>query len=644
MKFWRNSIQTKLVVSMGAALLLSVVTVIGLYATAMNRQAEDDLVGQALPERASAIRNDLERTLTAPIVAINGIANNPLVHQWLADGQPAHQAADYVAYLEAIRADQQALTTSIVSLDSGHYYSEKGLTRTLSRSNLQDSWFYSLVDSSENLRFDIDTDSTTNEITLFINQRISAGGKTLGVAGLGYSLESMSKLIANARFGERGEVYLVQPSDMKVKIHPQASFNDRKTLSDLVGQQACAQLLGNPAGAVRFERDGEPYLAIAQPLDRLGWVLIAEVPEAQIFTEARRTMWITTAAGLAVALGFLLLVAWLARGLVRPIRTVTTALTRIGSGGGDLTSRLDDAREDELGDLARGFNRFVESQHHLISQVLDTSQMLRTSVSHVANVVENTADRAGQQQQMTDMVATAVNEMGLTVQEIALNASDAASASQSARGEAFDASQQVTESVVLIEKMSGEISSAAQAVSQLATEVASIDQVLAVIRGISEQTNLLALNAAIEAARAGEAGRGFAVVADEVRALASKTKASTDHIQEMIARLKLGAETAVTSMQAGQAATGAGVESSHLTGGSLSQITGQIERISEMNIQVATATEEQSSVTEEINRNVQGIATLAADTAAEITTCRNDCRTLQALADDLSRQMGSFRL
>jgi methyl-accepting chemotaxis protein len=192
--------------------------------------------------------------------------------------------------------------------------------------------------------------------------------------------------------------------------------------------------------------------------------------------------------------------------------------------------------------------------------------------------------------------------------------------------------------------MSGEISSAAQAVSQLANGVASIDQVLTVIRGISDQTNLLALNAAIEAARAGEAGRGFAVVADEVRALASKTKASTDHIQDMIARLKVGAETAVTSMQAGQAATGAGVESSHRTGDSLGQITGQIERISEMNIQVATATEEQSSVTEEINRNVQGIATLAADTATEITTCRNDCRTLQALADDLSKQMGSFRL
>ncbi|WP_438866141.1 methyl-accepting chemotaxis protein [Pseudomonas abieticivorans] len=242
------------------------------------------------------------------------------------------------------------------------------------------------------------------------------------------------------------------------------------------------------------------------------------------------------------------------------------------------------------------------------------------------------------------MVATAVHEMGLTVQEIAQNAGNAAVASQTAREEAVQAGQVVGQSIKHIESMSNEIGMASGAVGELALQVASIDQVLAVIRSISEQTNLLALNAAIEAARAGEMGRGFAVVADEVRTLARRTQVSTDEIQQMIGRLKQGADNAVASMQTGQAATGTGVQASQKTGASLMAITGQVERISDMNHQVATATEEQSAVTEEINRNVQGISDLARATAGEVCGGREDCQTLRGLADDLARQMGGFKL
>ncbi|WP_413247626.1 methyl-accepting chemotaxis protein [Pseudomonas sp. L5B5] len=280
----------------------------------------------------------------------------------------------------------------------------------------------------------------------------------------------------------------------------------------------------------------------------------------------------------------------------------------------------------------------------MLGEVLATTERLRVSVGQVAAVVQNTAERSGRQQEMTDMVATAVHEMGLTVQDIARNAGQAAQASQAARDEALQAREVVGGSIRHIEGMSGEIAQAAGAVGELAQQVASIDQVLAVIRGVSEQTNLLALNAAIEAARAGELGRGFAVVADEVRTLAQRTQASTDEIRQMILSLKQGAENAVSSMQAGQAATGTGVESSQRTGASLAAITGQVEHISDMNQQVAAATEEQSAVTEEINRNVQGISDLARATAAEVQACRKDCLTLQHLAEDLARQVGGFKL
>ena len=566
MQFFKRSIQWQLILSMGAALLASLLIVILVYASAVERLAERYLLDEALPANINAIRNDIERTLAAPITATAGIAGNTLVHDWLIQGEDSRQAEAIGSYLNGVKAQQNALTTSVAVLGSGHYYSDAGLSRTLSRSTPADGWFYSLVDGA-------------------LERRV-----------------------------------------------------------ELAGAQAARQLETQAGQVVRFERNGETFLAMAQPLEGLGWALIAEVPEAEIFGEARRTLWTTSLIGAAIGLFFLGVIVLLARGLIRPIRQVTAALVEIGGGGGDLTRRLDENRADELGDLARGFNRFIGSLRSLIGDVLKTSEQLRSAVGQVARVVDDTAVRAGRQHEMTDMVATAVHEMGLTVQEIARNASNAAQASQGARSEALEARQVVGESIGHIERMSGEIGQAAGSVTELAQQVASIDQVLAVIRSISEQTNLLALNAAIEAARAGDMGRGFAVVADEVRTLASRTQASTDEIQQMIGRLKNGAETAVSAMHAGQAATGTGVQASQRTGQSLQAITAQVEAISDMNTQVATATEEQSSVTEEITHNVQGIADLAQATAQDVQGCRADCQTLSKLAEDLGRQMGSFRL
>jgi methyl-accepting chemotaxis protein len=643
MGLWKRSIQWQLILSMGAALLTSILIVVGVYSAVVNRLTERFLVEEALPARVMAIRNDLERVLTAPITANAGIAGNSFIQDWLAAGEDEGQRDAVARYLEGVRQQQNAMTTSIAVLDSGNYFTGDGLARVINRDQPENQWFYRLVESNRDQVLEIDIDKGTRLPTLFINQRIKQGGKTLGVAGLGFSLKDMSEMIRDFRFGERGQVFLID-SQGDIKVHPQAELSGSGRLAELFGKAPADQLLSSGGKAVRFEREGETYLAVAQKLSSLDWLLVSEVPEAEVYAEARQALLMTSAIGVGVALLFLGLVVLLARGLVRPIRQVTAALVEIGGGGGDLTRRLDESRQDELGDLARGFNRFIGGQRSLISDVLATSERLRAAVSQVAQVVDNTAGRSSQQQDMTDMVATAVHEMGLTVQEIARNASSAAQASQSARDEAQQARTVVGQSISHIESMSADIGGAASAVSELAEQVASIDQVLAVIRSISEQTNLLALNAAIEAARAGEMGRGFAVVADEVRTLASRTQTSTDEIQQMIQRLKQGAETAVNSMHAGQSATGTGVEASQRTGQSLSAITEQVERISDMNTQVAAATEEQSSVTEEINRNVQGIADLAHATASEVLVCKEDCQTLRGLADDLAKQMSSFRL
>lgn len=645
MPVWRKSIQWQLTLSMGAALVISSLIVIAIYAFALNRLTDRYLLQQAMPASVEAIRNDLERLLTSPLTAASDIGDNTLVADWLNSGEDPAQQNAFVRYLANIQQQQKALTTFIIAKDSGHYFTNRGVDRTLQRGVAENGWFYDFLDSGKQRSLEVDIDNTTRVPTLFINQRIESNGKVVGVAGLGFSMSALSDMVRDFHFGQRGQVYLVSP-DGKVKVHPNADFNDRQTLDHLVGTASATSLLSATAGKtpVQFERNGKAFVALAEPVNSLGWTLVSEVPLAEVYGPAKDALTMISAISLAVVLFFLGFVVWIARGIVRPIREVTTALVAIGGGDGDLTHRLDDHRENELGDLARGFNRFIESLRQLIGDALQTSEQLRLSVGDVARVVDRTAERAVQQQQMTDMVATAVHEMGLTVQEIARNAGAAAEVSRNTQDEAVSAKRIVGQSIAHIQSMSEGVGNAAGTVEVLATRIGSIDQVLTVIRSISEQTNLLALNAAIEAARAGEMGRGFAVVADEVRTLAGRTQSATGEIQQMIGELKGGAEQAVASMRAGQAATGTGVEASRRTGDSLDTIAGHVEELTDRNQQVAAATEEQSSVTEEINRNVQGIADLAQSTARDVQTCREDCLKLSDKADHLASQMARFRL
>ena len=645
MPVWRKSIQWQLTLSMGAALVISSLIVIAIYAFALNRLTDRYLLQQAMPASVEAIRNDLERLLAAPLTAASDIGDNTLVSEWLGNGEDPAQQAAFIRYLARIKEQHNALTTFIVAKDSGHYITNKGADRTLQRGPAENGWFYGFLDSNKKRSLDIDIDATTKIPTLFINQRIEHNGAVVGVAGLGFSMSALSQMVRDFHFGKDGQVYLVS-ADGKIKVHPNADFNDRESLTQLVGDTAARTLLSqNGQGqALEFERGGQAYVAVAKPVDSLGWTLVSEVPLAEVYGPAKEALTTISAISLAVVLCFLGFVAWIARGIVRPIQQVTTALVDIGGGQGDLTRRLDDSRANELGDLARGFNRFIESLRVLISDVLHTSEQLRHSVVDVAKVVDSTSTRALKQQQMTDMVATAVHEMGLTVQEIARNAGAAADVSRNTHQEAVSAKRVVGESIGHIQSMSDGVGSAAGAVEHLATQISTIDQVLGVIRSISEQTNLLALNAAIEAARAGEMGRGFAVVADEVRTLAGRTQSATSEIQHMMGELKSGAEQAVTSMRAGQAATGTGVEASRRTGHSLDAIAGHVEELTDRNHQVAAATEEQSTVTEEINRNVQGIADLAQSTASDVKACREDCQRLSQKAEHLAAQMARFRL
>ncbi|CAM3083433.1 methyl-accepting chemotaxis sensory transducer [Ectopseudomonas mendocina] len=335
---------------------------------------------------------------------------------------------------------------------------------------------------------------------------------------------------------------------------------------------------------------------------------------------------------------------WLGNAFLRPLQQIKANLDDIAAGEGDLTRRLPVTSDDELGQLAGSFNRFVEKVHGLVRQIVEMTGQLTELVNQVSDQAQRSEQAMAQQRHETDQVATAINEMSAAAHEVAKSAQNAAEAAQQTDREGQAAKSVVDGSIQRIHSLVEDIRSSGVSLDSLQQDVQSIVSVLDVIRSIAEQTNLLALNAAIEAARAGEAGRGFAVVADEVRALASRTQQSTQEIQGMIDRLQQGTQQSVTSMRRSSDAGELTSEQANKAGESLDAIAQLIATINAMNAQIASAAEEQTAVAEEINRSVHQIAVAVDSVADETERGAQTARSLAGLGDRLGALVRQFRI
>ena len=423
---------------------------------------------------------------------------------------------------------------------------------------------------------------------------------------------------------------------------------------------------------VRVAKDGSNYVQYSSPLPNNDSILVpklaysyylpkwdlalgtavnldgveAQVAEVEAAIEERVSTILTSILVIAVImlLVFGILGLTLSNAFLRPLQLIKANLDDIAAGEGDLTRRLPVTSQDELGELAGSFNRFVEKIHGLVRQIAEMTTQLTGLVGEVAAQAQRSEQAMERQRHETDQVATAINEMSAAAHEVARSAQGAAEAAQQTDNEGQAAKKVVDGSIERIHALVEDIRESGVSLDNLQQDVQSIVSVLDVIRSIAEQTNLLALNAAIEAARAGEAGRGFAVVADEVRALASRTQQSTQEIQGMIDRLQGGTRDAVTAMRRSSDAGEITSEQANQAGASLDAIAQLIGTINAMNAQIASAAEEQTAVAEEINRSVHQIAVAVESVADETRHGAETSRSLAGLGERLGALVRQFRI
>ena len=467
---------------------------------------------------------------------------------------------------------------------------------------------------------------------------------------------SVSKLIQQARFQVRGYTFsgkaefetaamaaidaaMVGINTLAGEVSPeylsklQAATVALKGYRQAVGQYRDAQQISMQA-LEKMTVIGQNLLDISDEL-----ITSQNAKRDSDSQQARSTLSLAT----VLAILFGIVAAWaITRQIVLPLRFTLAAVDRVAAG--DLSQNLKVERTDELGQLQASIQKMTLGLRELIGGISSGVAQIASAAEQLSAVTEQTSAGVNNQKVETDQVATAMHEMTATVQEVARNAEEASEAAKAADLQAREGDRVVSEAIAQIERLAKEVGNSTQAMGALKTESDKIGSVLDVIKSVAEQTNLLALNAAIEAARAGEAGRGFAVVADEVRSLAQRTQKSTEEIAQLIVGLQTGTQQVANILDSSRELTGSSVELTRRAGSSLENITRTVSAIQAMNQQIAAAAEEQSATAEEINRSVLNVRDVSDQTSSASEKTAASSIELARLGNHLQTLVARFRI
>ncbi|KAA8705571.1 HAMP domain-containing protein [Pseudomonas proteolytica] len=614
-----------------ALIVIAAFALFTLYNDYLQRNAIRDDLDSYLHEMGSVTASNTQSWLAGRIVLVENAAQNIAINS-----EPA---------VVASLLEQKALTSSFMATYLGD---SKGGFTIRPDAKMPDGfdprvrpWYKGAQTSNGSTLTEPYIDAATGQLIISIATPSSKAGQSVGVVGGDLSLQTLVDNIGALSFGGMGYAFLVS-ADGKILVHP-----DKSLVMKTLGEAYPNQAIKISADFSEIEVDGKTRIVTFAPIKGLpsvNWYIGLSVDKDKSFamlSEFRTSAIIATVIAVAIIIALL---GMLIRVLMQPLYVMTRAMEDIADGEGDLTRRLTIQNHDEFGILGKAFNRFVERIHTSIREVSSATGQVNEVALRVVSASNSSMVNSDEQANRTNSVAAAINQLGAAAQEIARNAAQASHQASDARHLAEDGQQVVERNIKAMTQLSEMISASSSNIEALNSKTVNIGQILEVITSISQQTNLLALNAAIEAARAGEAGRGFAVVADEVRNLAHRTQESAQQVQKMIEELQVGARDSVSTMSESQRHSLDSVEIANLAGERLSSVTQRIGEIDGMNQSVATATEEQTSVVESINIDITEINTLNQEGVENLQSTLRACSDLEQQAARLKQLVGSFRI
>jgi methyl-accepting chemotaxis protein len=635
------TIRRKVVLTTLTTVVLSILIVSAFALNSSRSIILEAAIERELPAALGEVVNNLDAYLLLPITVSKTMSSNLYAQQFISDGEQADDRPKIIANLKSIQNEFNTISAFLVSAKTGNYFTQGGLFKTLSKQNNKDQWFYDFMASGKKSKLSLDVDEETKIPTLFINYLMDVSGKPSAVVGVGLSLENMAKTISQYRIAQTGKFFLVDQQG-KIKLHPDTQ-QIGKSLTAL-GVSNSQQLLSKAEfSSTEFILNGANTLIASRYLDSIGWYVVAVVPKEEVLGGLTQATWTLVMVGVIIAIIFAFLSTWLISRLIAPFGQLADMLAEIGKGDGDLTRRLDDSRQDEAGTMARGYNQFVSHLSELLQQVSNTGNELSRAIEQIDSQAKSMESEINEQVKRVEQIATAMHEMGMTAEEIAGSANNAAETAQAADATVQQGNVSVVQTIASVSDMSEQLVSTSTMIAQLADDARSIDTVVEVIRSVSEQTNLLALNAAIEAARAGEQGRGFAVVADEVRTLASRSHDSTEEIKNIIEKLQAKTEEVVAAISQSTILSTTSQTEAGYSGKHLESISESISIMNDMNLQIATATGEQSNVVGEINPHVTAVADISRANSDIVMQTSIACSELRDKAAHLNDLVSRFK-
>jgi methyl-accepting chemotaxis protein len=602
-----------------------------LYNDYLQRNAIRENLDNYLNEMGDVTANNIQTWLTGRILLIENLAQNIAINP---------EQANVATLLE-----QKALTSTFMASylgdATGHFTIRPDAKMPDGFDPRVRPWYKGAQNSSTPTLTEPYVDAATGQTIISLAMPSTKAGQGVGVVGGDLSLQTLMDTLSARDFDGMGYAFLVS-ADGKILVHP-----DKALVMKSLGE-------AYPQNTPRISRDfseivvnGKTRIVTFTPIKGLpsvNWYIGLSVDKDKAFSmlsEFRASAVVATVIAVAIIIALL---GMLIRLLIQPLHVMTRAMADIADGEGDLTKRLVIQNNDEFGSLGTAFNHFVERIHGSIREVSSATGQVNEVALRVVAASNSSMYNSDQQASRTSSVAAAINQLGAATQEIARNAAHASSQASDARNLAEDGQQVVDRSIAAMNQLSNMLSASSSNIESLNSKTVNIGQILEVITSISQQTNLLALNAAIEAARAGEAGRGFAVVADEVRNLAHRTQESAQQVQTMIEELQVGARESVSTMSDSQRHSQDSVEIANLAGERLSSVTQRIGEIDGMNQSVATATEEQTAVVESINVDITEINTLNQEGVENLQSTLRACSDLEQQAARLKQLVGSFRI